>query len=98
MAAGGNGASKRKEPTIVFSESSPGLLPSRAFFRSVPRSRAVWYRVVMFFASALAMTASKSGEILVLSLDGITGSSWRIFFAIVQVLVPVNGFSPVRNW
>ena len=52
----------------------------------------------MFLASAFEMTASKIGEMFVLSLDGITGSSWRIFLAIVQVLVPVNGFSPVRNW
>ena len=44
------------------------------------------------------MMASKSGEIFVFSRDGMTGSSCRIFLAIVQVLVPVKGFSPVRNW
>ena len=52
----------------------------------------------MFFASAFLMMASNSGEIFVFSRDGMTGSSWMIFFAMVQAPEPVNGFSPVRNW
>ena len=43
-------------------------------------------------------TASKTGVIALLSEDGSGGSSWMIFLAIVQAPLPVNGFSPVRNW
>jgi hypothetical protein len=48
-------------------------------------------------ASALFTTASKYGVTALLSDDGSGGSSWMIFFAIVQAPPPVNGFSPVRN-
>ncbi len=50
------------------------------------------------FDRALLTTASKIGVTALLRVDGAGGSSWMIFFAIVHAPLPVNGFSPVRNW
>jgi hypothetical protein len=85
-------------PTTVLSESSSSDRPSSARFSATPRSFADWKRVSGFLESALLTTESKSGVIALLSDDGSAGSSWMIFLAMVQAPLPVNGFSPVRNW